>query len=46
MGDWFTAETGNRQDDPISPLLFISLLESWKQQNIIQKLVALTYMAQ
>ncbi len=27
LGEWFTAELGNRQGDPISPLSFISLLE-------------------
>ena len=27
MGEWFTAELGSRQGDPISPLSFISLLE-------------------
>jgi len=26
LGEWFSAEIGNRQGDPISPLAFISLL--------------------
>jgi len=27
LGEWFTAQHGTRQGDPISPLSFISLLE-------------------
>jgi len=27
LGDWFSAELGSRQSDPISPLSFITLLE-------------------
>jgi len=36
LGDWFMAEIGSRQSDPVSPFAFITELERviWSQLNV------------